>query len=132
LEGVDLQRCFYCDQPRETLDHCPPLAMIEHCDLQELREQNVPLVLVPSCFACNADLGAKRLWTPRERLAYLHQKLTQKIDKYFRAWTPEDVASLGYSLRVMVESKQSKVRGWVERLRGVEQRMLSLDDDPRP
>jgi len=128
LEGVDLSKCFYCGSCRETLDHCPPLSMLEDLDMDKLREQNVALVLVPSCFGCNADLGAKRIWSPRERLVYLYQKLTQKIDKYFRSWSQDDVESLGYSLRLMVESRQSRVKGWIDRLRGIEQRMLTLDD----
>jgi hypothetical protein len=102
--------------------------MLDSCDVDQLREQSIALILVPSCFACNLDLGAKKLWTPRERLAYLHQKLTQKIDRYFQSWTQDDLDALGYSLRVMVESRQSKVRGWIDRLRGIEHRMLTIDD----
>jgi len=128
MEKCQLDRCWYCGAHRETLDHCPPLVCLDHYDTDELRKQGVRFVLVPSCYSCNADLNAKKLWTPKERLVFLHQKLSGKIDRHFCAWTKDEVMALGYGLRKMVEARERQVTQWVVRLRGVEQSMLALDE----
>lgn len=128
LEGVDLSACFYCGDPRESLDHCPPLSVACALDLDKFRKNGGELVLVPCCSQCNSMLGSKKLGTPGERLAYLWAAYATLIEKTNHGWSEEEVSELGRNLRAIVDAGRRKSAEYIRKLRGVEERMLASEE----
>lgn len=128
LENCDLGKCWYCDDRRQTLDHCPPIAQLENIDIDRFVKSGGELCLVPSCNECNSILGAKALFTPQERIVHLHEAYAKKIDKFFSDWTPDEIAELGPNMRREVLAKQRIVNEWIAKSRNIETNIINLPD----
>lgn len=125
----ELDTCWYCGDPRETLDHVPPLAIVMDMELSVLARKGIKLCLVPSCRSCNQILGKKALLTPAERVAHLYEKYEEKVNKRGNLWEPQEVKQLGYNMRKIVESSNYILANLMRKHRGCERRLATLSGD---
>lgn len=126
MEGVSLAECWYCGDVREALDYCPPINQVELIDIEDFRRLGHGFHLVPCCGECAQRLPRSALLTPVERLHHLHASYSRAIDKWYSGWTKDEIDELGPTLRREVLAKQRIVGVWVDKLRSIEARMLSL------
>ncbi len=98
--------CFYCGLPAGTVDHVPALNKVEELravyDLQHYTK-------VPSCQECNGVASDEPHVDIFERRKFLKDKLRIRYKKYIKLpdWEEDEIESLGYSLRMNVESAMS-------------------------
>jgi hypothetical protein len=124
--GSDFSGCWYCGAPRQCYDHAPPLSWAIGADIGKARENGIELWLVPSCLNRNGDLGAKKLLTPHERLAWLYSHAARSVGVAVERWDEEEASELGYTLRVMVDARERKRNAAILRLRAIEERLLAV------
>lgn len=99
-------RCFYCGEPADALDHCPPLSRVS--DYRSLGLAHERYWIVPCCGECNNLLGKTlqpslgRRHDVCKRLLYA--KLHRKLD--VPEWTEEELEDFGPRLRHEVEAAQ--------------------------
>lgn len=109
--------CWYCGDWGKTLDHVPPLLWVSSLGVKHFDEIGVRLVLVPCCGWCNGKLGARGVFTVRERAAFVYDALAKRRRSIRLAdWNPDDVAGLGRSLRGRVERAIRQARALDERI----------------
>jgi ethanolamine ammonia-lyase small subunit len=101
MEGY---QCYYCGDTANTKDHIPPKSAVEALGSKEYRR----FTLVRACLWCNSKLGAKQLLTLKERKAYIKDALHKELDRMSSPWTEEELESLGFVLRQLVEERQLK------------------------
>lgn len=104
-EGVNRNRCFYCNDPAQTLDHSPPLSWVEAMTVKEWRLRRVPFVLIPACMSCNFKLGDKPLFTAEERVRFIADKLERMYEKNHGLWSKEEIDEMGFSFRALLKEK---------------------------
>jgi hypothetical protein len=129
LENCSLDDCWYCNDVRQELDHCPPLKHVDGLNIDKFVKGGGKLCLIPCCRECNSILGDKPLFNPEERLAYLYDKYLGKVDKFFSDWSEDEIEELGPTLKRSVLAKQKLVNGWIEKSRNIETNILRLGDD---
>jgi len=126
-ENVDLGVCAYCGDPRECLDHVPPLSYAaNHLDIDKFLRAGGKFLLFPSCFECNGLLGAKAI-DYFGRLGYLHKKYINLADQM--DWSEAEISELGHNLRGMIAAHEHKRRRYVRKLIGVENTLVALQDE---
>lgn len=128
MDNVPFDSCWYCGAPRTCLDHCPPLGYLQHMDPQTFRKKGGYFLLVPSCESCNSLLGARKLLTPPERISWLLGAYNKLFDKAYFGWTDEEVAEMGYGLKVMIHNSRIKANLYLDKVRAIEQRILEIKD----
>jgi len=126
--GINMMRCAYCGDPRECLDHVPPLAIVDLIDIADFRHKGGVLMLLPSCFECNAFLAAKPICSFDQRVAALHEIYSRKINPV--NWSDDELRELGRGLKSFVTNRQRRNRRLIAKLRGIEE--LLLGGRPRP
>jgi hypothetical protein len=62
LETVDEKACYYCGGLANTLDHCPPLLMVDSVGVSYFQERGIPFLLIPACGRCNNDMGTAHVF----------------------------------------------------------------------
>jgi hypothetical protein len=129
LEGVNLGVCYYCDAPRQCLDHVPPIGLAAKIDLDAFRKNGGKLVLVPSCNVCNEMLGARELGTIPERVCFLIEKYSKEIGASASRWSDSEIDELGRGLRQKIIARQQLVNDYLSRLASVEYRLLTLGEE---
>lgn len=67
-------------------------------------ETRFPFLVVPCCRECNVGLGAKTLWTVRERKEYIKRWLEKRYASYLRipGWEEDELNEMGHSLQTAV------------------------------
>jgi len=71
--NVEGQRCIYCGDPAEAVDHVPPQVVIKRWRLP------LPQEIVPTCQFCNRELGSRAmLLTVPLRKAWMAGKIWKK------------------------------------------------------
>lgn len=58
------------------MDHSPPLHWVGLLQPEFFKERKIPFKLYPACTDCNYILGAKRLFTYKERVKYIYEYLS--------------------------------------------------------
>lgn len=93
--STNWDRCYYCGDIAETLDHVPPISCAD------LRENHI---LIPCCRDCNVRLGNVFLIEIEDRCKYICKSLKRKHKKVLNMpdWTDEELDELGYNLRCEV------------------------------
>ena len=125
----DRLRCAYCGDVRESVDHIPPISVVDAVTPAKLRELEVDLISVPCCLACNNTLGALKLGTYEERLHYLYHNLQIKMESSV-FWSNAEIEGLAGNLQSMVLNRQLVLRAeCLLRLRGMERAMCALEND---
>jgi hypothetical protein len=106
-DNYDRHYCFYCGEPASTVDHQPPLSLIE-----EFLDSNLGFecCTVPCCFECNDILSNY----PSETLAERFQEHTERFRRRYRKrlrqsgqWDESELAELGFALAQMITAGQS-------------------------
>ena len=103
-KGCPSAECFYCGDPSESMDHRPPLSVVDDVGTKTLRRLRVPLVMIPCCQSCNSILGSRRLATVDESLDYLAIRLEKEYVRITALWSNEEIAELGPNLQTMVRA----------------------------
>ena len=124
----DLGRCWYCDDARDVLDHCPPLFVAFRIGLAEIKARDIKLRLIPACNTCNLYLGAQRHGLPSERLLALYNTYQRKLE-HRAQWSDDDLAELGYGLSRQFSAYAHITENLIRKLRGVERRLATLTED---
>lgn len=123
--------CFYCSEPADTVDHCPPINAVEEYSKEYWKREQIPFVTVWSCRNCNSVLGSKLLFSLYERTQYIEDKLLNKYDKAHTLWTDEEIKELGYSLQTSVKASIEKSKVLLHRARKAQERLLEYDSFPK-
>lgn len=126
----DHERCFYCGDARDGVDHVPPLDTVEYVTPEVLRKLKIPLVLIPSCLDCNMQLGAKALGIVEERLDYLLRKLQEKYNKEAVDWTEEEIKEMSPMFQRMIRGRARRVNEIAARINGILYRLSHPDTFP--
>jgi hypothetical protein len=105
-EMIDGVCCYYCGGLATTRDHSPALRVVmrilEKGDYDEFEQ--LTLVVVPACRACNGNLSAKPLLTLEERRAYIHTKYPTRLETSpISNWSALELNELGPTLRGAVK-----------------------------
>lgn len=128
--SVARHECFYCGEPANALDHCPPLASIEGRSKNYWKKNKIKFLLVPSCTNCNSKLGNREFFSLYERCQYLESKLLSDYEKIHNNWTDEEIEELGYTLKVSVKAYVARSQILLERIRHIQDRMLNHESFP--
>ena len=127
-----VDRCFYCDYPRQCLDHVPPLVMVsDYYDIREMKKRDVKLLLLPSCSDCNNYLGMKPLFSIPERLEYLDKRYSKLISQTEGLWSEAEIEELGPGLKSFIESNDQVIRIFANKLSNVQEKLFFLEDKYR-
>lgn len=100
---ITIEPCIYCGCPADSIDHVPPQSV--RMVLAELNLfDRFEFVEVPACRECNCALGAKSLFTIKERKAYMKDWIAHRYRKYLALpeWTETQKAQLGEGLHSFV------------------------------
>ena len=124
IENFDLAICAYCKSPRQCLDHVPPITFAATLDLDKFWESGGSLRLYPSCLECNSLLGSSKLSRYEERLYFLYEAYGKRIKE--KQWSEYEIAALGRGLQDFVKGCQYRNQERIEKLRGIEENMLSI------
>lgn len=122
--------CFYCGQSADTLDHVPPLSLMDIYTQETRKKKRIPATLVPCCSECNSALSNRNLPTVMDRLMYLESYYEAYFKKQKAQWTEEEIEELGSSLREYVRHKQDKLNVYKDKIRAIQLR--SIKDETHP
>lgn len=98
--------CFYCGAPADTIDHCPPLSIVDtylHYDR----------VLLRCCSLCNSLLSHRVLLTPLARCEYLKERYSKRWRKDIEMpyWADDEIEELeGELKREVIKGMKRKER----------------------
>jgi hypothetical protein len=124
----DLATCWYCGDPRDVLDHCPPISVAFKLGLKVIKARQVKLHLIPACNTYNSLLGSRLAATPIERLLTLYGIYQKKLEPR-KQWTKDEIQELGRGLRSSIEAYATVSNNLMRKLRGVELRLSTLVED---
>ncbi len=125
FEGQNVRECFYCADPAETRDHCPPLSWVETRKQEAWRDAGVAFVTVPCCAPCNGLLGRKGLFTLKERADYLEQRLSAKFDRESTLWSEDEIDEMGPSFQKTIRARQKAVDDLARRVQNAQARSIN-------
>ena len=102
LDDGTIPACVYCGMPAESIDHIPPQSVRPY-----LRDQGItrwPFIEADSCRECNCALGARALWTIRERKEWIKGHLRRKYRAVLATpdWADGELKELGPNLSTVV------------------------------
>lgn len=103
--GAAVNPCYYCGVPADSVDHVPPQCqrpILESLGLKGRYEW----VQVWACRECNSLLGARAIFTVRERKKFIKGALRRRYRKYLRIpeWHHSELAELGPTAKSYVIS----------------------------
>jgi hypothetical protein len=109
--------CYYCGDPFEHGDHCPPIKWVRQLGPDHPAFADSEWAVVPSCAECNYLLGAKDLFTLGERIRFVYHHL-QVNEWNLRMQEPESIEQINenYTGRLREEMKAHalrKYRAWL-------------------
>ena len=110
--NVDQFKCFYCGEPANSIDHCPPISKCEY--YKDIKNH----YLIPCCLNCNNLLANKTNFTPLERLACLKELLKKKYKTILQMpdWTDEELKEVKGQLKEYIQHEISKKEQLLRRL----------------
>jgi len=122
--GAEQGTCFYCGMPADTVDHVPPVSLVD--SLVGL-ERLLPRWVVPACHECNSTLGDEPLFKLSERAAFLIEKYEKLYHNYLSCgdFSDDELSELGPILRSQVENAVAVKRVITRRL----QSLMCLADE---
>lgn len=106
------EHCFYCGEYPDSRDHIIPWSYLAVSETSGSK----PGPRVYACLDCNFRLRDKFFSLMRDRFYAVAESLRRRFQKELRLpdWSPEEIASKGYSLRTLIVSRQN-LRKLVER-----------------
>lgn len=122
--------CFYCGRPADTLDHVPPLSMMDFLDREKRKRDDLPAVLVPCCIECNTALGDRMLSNVYERLLFLECYYDKKLSKLKSFWSEEEIENMGFSFANSLKDRKQLQQIFTEQIRHIQKKQLDPDSFP--
>lgn len=123
-------KCFYCGEDKTQRDHVPPLSFLDYVSTKQLRELEIPMVLISCCGDCNRKLGSKRLLTVAERLSFLYGRLNSEYEKVHALWCEDEMKEMSPMFRKMIRTQSEINKSLLVRIKNIELRMLDTDSHP--
>jgi len=111
-------KCFYCGDIYEEIDHIPALAIAYALGPDNLEEKGIEFFKVSSCRECNSLLNGLMLLTIQERAEYLYDKIQHKYKSTLKSrhWYHEDIEEDEFSGQLKdYLLAQADIRLWVEK-----------------
>lgn len=101
-------KCVYCGQPKQHIDHCPPLTWVNAYGSDYFINNQIPFFKVPACRDCNLMLSDKPYFTIRQRKGYVAACLRDRFSKDLAnpMWEADEIYELGEGLRNYVDTMQ--------------------------
>jgi len=127
FEGQNIRECFYCGDPAETRDHCPPLSWVETRQQDAWRDAGVPFLTVPCCTPCNSLLGGRGLFTLKERVDYVEQRLSIKFDRETTLWSEDEIGEMSPSFQRTLRARQHAVDALAKRVQNAQARSIDYN-----
>lgn len=108
-------KCYYCGEPADSIDHVPSLEEVYIRGTDFFREKQIPLVALRCCRQCNNTVGTVG-WTVDERAKILYEKYKKKYRQVLESptWEEKELTELGDNLRTYIENSKS-IAQWIER-----------------
>ena len=105
---IDLDPCYYCGLPADSVDHVIPRALLDELadDPEALRKLiSGRRLTVPSCRECNSLLGTRYEPTLAGRQAYIKKQLRKRYKKYLLVpdWSDDDFRELDDMMQIYVK-----------------------------
>ena len=96
--------CFYCGDPADAHDHCPPISRVD--DYRALGLRNERFFLVVACKECNDMLGSTLQASLAARHDVLKHLLFARYAKRLKTpyWSAEELSELGPRMRREVKA----------------------------
>lgn len=116
--------CFYCAEPADTIDHCPPLSWVEHRRPQDWKRDKIAFHTIVCCRDCNKVLGDRGLFTALSRTTLIRQKLETKYEREAALWSEEEIAQMSPRFQKSIRARSSLLRMLVERIRAAQWREM--------
>ena len=116
--------CFYCAEPADTMDHCPPLSQVECMRMSDWRRRGVKFWKIPACMHCNTILGNRLLVTPFERLRRVEAELLDRFERKSVVWTDEEIAEMSPEFQRTIRARMSGVNILLGRVRAAQWRYV--------
>lgn len=96
-------RCVYCGEPADCLDHVFPLSLASGLDLARpsvKSELKQGLNLVPCCNSCNGFASNRPFTLIREKRAWIQAKIKKKYKRHLRQieFDDDELAEFGRNL----------------------------------
>jgi|SRR5215471_349074 len=110
LDLTDVTSCVYCGLTADSIDHIPPRSARQEIIHQGLILQ-YPFIEVDACRECNSALGARSLWTLRERKEYIKKFLRKKYKRLLRtsSWSDSQLGRMSPMMqRYILDSIKNK------------------------
>lgn len=126
----DPYTCFYCGEPRECLDHRPPLDIVDAVGVERLRNIEVPLVLIPSCAHCNTRLGNRHLLHVIDAVIYLRKYMERMYERKHSRHAEDELDELGWVFKTMAKANLERDNVLLNRVRHLQHREFDYDAMP--
>lgn len=121
--------CTYCGEPTNGMDHCPPISLLELFTPEALRKQAIPILLVSSCFDCNAKLGGKHLLTIDDRKHYIERVLVLEYERKATLWSEGEITEMSEMFQRMIRGRQALLGILHDRIRFAQGRRRRFDEE---
>lgn len=111
--------CAYCGWTGNTRDHVPALSTYWLGNRNSNSKAGISWKkTVPCCSECNSTLGSHASDNLRERADYLSERYERKYKRLINqpVWTPEEIDSLGESMKGFVIAKGVERQRIIDRL----------------
>lgn len=124
--------CTYCGMPADTVDHIIPIAY--NYTKRRRHSAGNSGERVPCCRECNNLLGAKALFSIRERAQEVAECLDRRYSKELNApaWSEDELIDLGATLRRQITARQFKRLEVIERIRSASSVAAGLVESAHP
>lgn len=119
--------CYYCGEFAGTIEHVPPISLIENHPIKEWKERGFDIITVRCCSDCNGKLGNKAYLTVETRLNFLEKKLMKEYEKALSMWSEDELSELSEQFRKQVVAKQKQKFMLLERIRNIQWRQQQLN-----
>lgn len=102
--------CTYCGDPAREREHVAPLAVTQYTEADWSSEY--PTKIVPACRECNRIASDHTFRTLSAKREFIHAKLRKRYRRCLEtpAWTQEELAELGWTLRSHIQHMLAKQR----------------------
>ena len=110
-------RCIYCGERADTLDHVFPLAFLTTVD-RASKNMNAKGVTVDCCRDCNSRLSSSMFYSFQDRLDCARERITKKNGRLIRLphWEDAEIRKLRGGLRKLVKNRNTQREVVMQRL----------------
>jgi ribosomal protein L34E len=121
--------CFYCGDPADSIDHCPPLNFMEVKDQKWFKQRKIKFYTVASCSQCNRRLSNKPFLTLHERADYILRRLEKNTDEIV-SWSEDEIMEMSKVFEKAIRARHRQHQQLFERVRFAQELLHRPDDFP--